>query len=203
MSFNLNYLNPELDKAVQIIKEYDPDIFIAIELSMRNYRGLTLQDKFPYEFIHTREDGFGIGLYSQFKPEHKNILFTPESIPFLRVKVKGFNIFAVHPLHPTSRDYFEDRAFLYESIQRRENQVVIGDFNAVAWSSVLASLKKKAELKDIKKGCGTLIPTWGIFPVLAPIDGCLVSHNIVVEDYQLISMPGSDHKAVYVELSAE
>ncbi len=41
---------------------------------------------------------------------------------------------------------------------------------------------------------------WHFFPLHLPIDHCLLTHDLTVEEMRVLPIPGSDHSAVVVSI---
>ena len=82
--------------------------------------------------------------------------------------------------------------------------IILGDLNVSMWSPFYRSMIQTSGLRNARQGRG-ILPTHSIvapqFAALsAPIDHCLVTRDIQVEDFQLGPAIGSDHLPIIAEL---
>ena len=111
---------------------------------------------------------------------------------------------SLHTKRPGSKQYLEIQrdelhAAAVWAAQRREAEpdaeiVIVGDFNAVPWSSHINHLRRAADL-ELADGV-TLHPTWRTpmpTPLRIPIDYALHSGGLAVTGYALGPDVGSDH----------
>jgi len=82
--------------------------------------------------------------------------------------------------------------------------IIAGDLNVSMWSPFYRSLIKQSGLHNARQGFGILPSQSGIAPqfaiLSAPIDHCLVSSDIQVENFRLGSNIGSDHLPIIADL---
>lgn len=206
LSANLFFQNKKTDDVLKLVKRLQPDAVIFYEMSEASVDRLKeLAKDYAFQNIFVRDDGFGIGLYSRIKAESSRISYSEKlELPYIVSVINGFTVYGIHPLPPLNREYMEDRNSLLKSIDPAADLVVIGDMNAVPWSGILRETKKRLRLKDARTGFWALLPTWSppVFYFLGlPIDNCLVSESVKVEEFSIVPLPGSDHKAVFVRLA--
>lgn len=92
-----------------------------------------------------------------------------------------------------------------EYVKNLEQSVIIaGDLNVSMWSPFYRSLIKQSGLHNARQGFGILPSHSGIAPqfaiLSAPIDHCLVSSDIKVENFRLGRDIGSDHLPIIANL---
>jgi endonuclease/exonuclease/phosphatase (EEP) superfamily protein YafD len=199
LSVNLFWKNGRLPDVVKLIRAVDPDVLIVSELTGENLRGLEpIESAMPHKVIFPREDGFGLGLYSKGSPKESYVQTTPEAIPCISAVISEYTIYAAHPLHPTRPAYFRDREKFFDLLEKADNMIVAGDFNTVPWSHTMKRLKKRLSLVDVKTGFKSLVPTHLLY---VPVDGALISNNLRLNKFEIIGIPGSDHKGILIEVS--
>ncbi|HLM31474.1 MAG TPA: endonuclease/exonuclease/phosphatase family protein [Solirubrobacterales bacterium] len=83
-------------------------------------------------------------------------------------------------------------------------RVLLGDFNATLDQEAFRDLLDRG-YADVGSTLGDgLTPTWPtnrIFPPLVTIDHVLADERIGIDDYSVHDIPGSDHRAVFAELT--
>jgi len=93
----------------------------------------------------------------------------------------------------------------HESNKKRDNVVVVGDFNVTPWSSYYSILSDafSGELVNATKRIPFLFTRrLKEFPVFqAHIDHLWTTPSLTVQDLRILVMPGSDHKAFLFTLS--
>jgi endonuclease/exonuclease/phosphatase (EEP) superfamily protein YafD len=84
--------------------------------------------------------------------------------------------------------------------------VVAGDLNALGWEGPLRQLAGRGLTDAFDEGTWRLGPTWSPtrwLPALLPIDDLWSPQNMPVRGAWTLHVPGSDHRAVITDLSAE
>ena len=131
-------------------------------------------------------------------------------IGFVDLDIDGqdLRMFGVHPPPPVTKSYAAMRADYFSIVKERAEDaessiVVVGDFNAAAWSPIYQDLAAKMDLRSAAHGYG-LDLTWKPFSVVPflglPIDHVLVSPEIEVVDFSVGDAAGSDHRPLSAEL---
>ena len=103
------------------------------------------------------------------------------------------------PLDAVHRAWFEAAEAVLAELPAGRRVLVIGDLNATPWSPRLAGLLEAGELRWTGDGLATWptrLPRW----LGLPIDHVLVSAGVGVQAWSSVTLPGSDHRAVVVEL---
>ena len=81
-------------------------------------------------------------------------------------------------------------------------KILLGDLNITPWSYFFGRLLRTANLRDPSVGIG-FKTTWPVGQILLriPIDHCLVSPEIAVEDRRVGTDVGSDHFPLVVDFA--
>lgn len=209
INVNTHAGNPEAVGAA--IKRYDPDVLVLEEISPRWVTSLKNQlDAYRCSRAVTRDDNFGIGLYSKFsitnveaecigQPEVPSIIAEVDS------RVGRFMIIATHPVPPSGRIGAMWRDSQLAELPRYVRKtslpvVLLGDLNATPWSVHFRRLLAASGLRDSSKGRG-VHPTWPAFnPLLRiPLDHCLHSPDAVIVNRMVGTDAGSDHYPLIVD----
>ncbi len=214
MLVNVNTEQGDPVKVRQCIQEHDPDFIVMEEISDRWAKELeALRQKYPYRTVETREDNFGIALFSKHPFLQSDIVHLGEAgVPSVygTVSLRGgtsLSIIGTHPLPPRDREYTHRRndqlaqlpAFLHHV---KGPVLLLGDLNATPWSYSFRKLLREASLQDSSRGRG-IHPTWPTFiPVLwIPIDHCLHNAEVVIADRKVGKGVGSDHYPLVVDFA--
>jgi len=211
MMINVNTANRLYKTTRTAIRSRAPDILVVEEIDTTWLEQLSLLKKtYPYSCVKTREDNFGIGVFSTLPLVEKEIVYTTNSgVPCVRaaVKFRGdvITVIGVHSLPPTSRDYWLQRNKQLEELAGWCAAVdgpllVTGDLNTTPWSHAFRKLLRASGLND--SACNWCYqPTWPVWnwPMRIPIDHVLCSEEIHLIERTAGPDIGSDHLPVSVE----
>lgn len=215
LNLNIEFTNRNSLTTLQEIEAFDADIVVLVEYTSWWDTALSgLEEKYPYkEFVIQTTNNFGICIYSRLPLSGKEThYFNKIDTPVLEMIVdadgKSINLFAFHPPAPVSSVFgFWGRDKVYHGFAdyledyREERTIVIGDFNASAFSHIFKSFEQEAELKNSQKGYGWQ-GSWPsqFFPLHISIDHCLMSEEFTCTKRAIGNVTDSDHLPVYVEL---
>jgi endonuclease/exonuclease/phosphatase (EEP) superfamily protein YafD len=212
--FHANVLtsNRQHQQLVDQILAADLDLVVLQEVNQRWLDQLRpLDDRFDYRIAVPRSDNFGMVLFSRHPFNHQQIhqwsLFDLPNIEAeLNVDGHPLTILAVHPPPPVSGRFFQARNEHFRQVSQLVNQastpvVVVGDLNTSQWSDGYRSMVADTGLINASKGRGFL-PTWPtkLWPLMIPIDHCLVSRELEIKEVYTGESFGSDHLPLLIEL---
>ena len=213
MLINVNTQLGSPEKVSAYVGSINPDFLILQEISDQWLTDLSkLNTIYPYRAIETREDNFGIGLYSKHPFTSKSITkLGDSSIPYIRAQiaigVKELNIITAHTLPPKSKAHAKSRNAQLKTlatIARIENEalLLIGDLNITPFSNYFEEFKKHSGLIDTSDKFG-IQATWPSFMRLLGIqvDHVLYSDNVEVTEKSIGPRVGSDHYPVLVRFN--
>ena len=204
--------NPEHEKVIDWITSEQPDLVLLMEVNSRWRRAIG--DLMPYAHIEAREDNFGMAMLNRAPFAEVATIYPADGpVPAIRARVadrngKLWTVYGCHPLPPVFGDNAQLRNEYLEAIGRRVvaesgPTIVIGDLNATSWSGVFTDFLDRTKLVDSRRGFGVQ-PTWSPRAsrfFLIPIDHCLVSAGIIVNDRRVGPDIGSDHFPIVATLS--
>ncbi len=189
-----------------------PDILILQEVNKAWVAKIEeIENVLPYKFIRSREDNFGIAVYSQYPFDSSEVIYPGTSdIPSIKavfsIEQKKISLITSHPLPPVTNNHYKSRNSQLEARSQISKEVetpliLIGDLNLTMWSSNYKILEEYSTLLNTRKGYG-ILPTWPANNPLfmIPIDHCLVSSEFVVLDMLVAENIGSDHLPIIVTL---
>ena len=209
---NVQSQNSNYQPLQALIKKESPDIFVAQEINKRWLSELkSIEDFLPYTIIRTREDNFGIALFSKYPLDSAEfIYYGGATVPSIKVSLtvaeRQITLITTHPLPPINRAYFDSRNSQLTAISLANKTVqtpliLIGDFNVTMWSKYYDVLEADGKLVNTSKGVG-LQPSWptSLLPMMIPIDHCLISKEFDVLEMSVGPDVGSDHLPLIVTL---
>jgi endonuclease/exonuclease/phosphatase (EEP) superfamily protein YafD len=213
MHINVHTANTRYNDVQQYILEQDPDILLLEEVSEEWIKKLPeIIKKYPYSTIYPQSDNFGIAMFAKIKPiESKALLFGEYGAPYIKsiftVGDEKITLFGIHTIPPIGKIRFQERNrmlnYIAEMINKLENSsvILIGDLNISPWSYFFKKLLHDANLRNSQCGFG-IQPSWPTspFPLLIPIDHCLVSKDIIVNNRFIGKDVGSDHYPVVIDI---
>ena len=209
---NVQSQNSNYQSLQELIKKESPGIFVAQEVNKRWLSQLKpIEDVLPYTKIRTREDNFGIALFSKYPLDSAEfIYYGGATVPSIKVSFtvaeRQVTLITTHPLPPINRAYFDSRnaqlsAISLETKTVQTPLVLIGDFNVTMWSKYYDVLEADGKLVNTRKGLG-IQPSWptSLSPLMIPIDHCLISEDFDVLESSVGPNVGSDHLPLIVTL---
>ena len=210
MLLNVNTRLGDAKRVKQVIQEEDPDILVLEEISSQWVLDLQwLANSHPYSRVQSREDNFGIGLFSKFPLEDDEIVYigdagVPSIVATIDTGRRKLGVIATHPLPPTGpansqwRNDQLDR--LPDYVRSSLPLLLLGDLNTTPWNYHFRRLLQRTGLIDSSQGRG-IQPTWPNYNplLLIPIDHCLHSPDIFVVSKRVGAAVGSDHYPVIVD----
>ena len=211
ISCNVYQFNKDYGRFHQLIRKYEPEIFITME-SNSDWENANriLETDYPYTEKVTLENTYGMHLYSKIPIDFsKAHFFVADDLPSIEAhftsKVHQFCVFAVHPPppSPTEETTSKERDGDLLSVAKKVKEhllptVVIGDFNTVAWSETSILFRKTSELIDARVGRGILATfhaKYWFFRI--PLDLLFHSPEIFIEKLDTLENIGSDHFPIY------
>lgn len=208
ISANIYQFNQEFGKFKDLIRKEDPDIFVTIE-SNKDWE-IAIRDlevEYPYTEKITLENTYGMHLYAKIPFQKVTThYFVSEDIPSIEAHFKSkeghdFVVFCVHPPppSPTEEETSKERDGDLMCIAKHTKEInkptlVIGDFNAVAWSKISELFRKNSGLIDGRNGRGILASYHAKYWFFrAPLDLVFHSTTIFLKELRVLEYIGSDH----------
>lgn len=209
---NVHTGNRDTERVARLVRRADADVVGLMEINDRwSARLGPALAPYAHRLEQTRDDNFGIGLYSRLPWQDARIeRYGAVGLPTLRARVRlkrsEVTLLFTHPLPPTSaRGAFLRRQQLEAIYADRprlpDPLVVFGDLNVSPWSRDFRWFRRRMRLVDTRRGFGVQ-RTWpaGSWLLRIPIDHCLVSPSVGVRTRRLGPNVGSDHLPIIVDL---
>src|SRR5690606_12596982 len=189
--------------------EVTPEFEEALETS-------GLLEAFPHHVGTARDDAGGTMLFSRTPVE---LVDSTEGTVFdnllATTTVDGtlWHLGVIHTAPPQmgAESWTADAAAVGEMVvpYAEENLLLVGDFNAIAQHRTMRELTADGSLRSLAapgrgRGEGLWEPTWPVgrsVPPFARIDHALVGRGVVGPVPSYLTIPGTDHKALRVQVS--
>jgi endonuclease/exonuclease/phosphatase (EEP) superfamily protein YafD len=225
---NVLILNRNYDKVISLIRTDKPDIAIFIEVDEAWAEKLAaLKDILPYASDLPLSFDLGIAVFSRVPLKNVAVeYFGTDSTPSqfkrasivadLEVEGQTISLIATHPTTPIKPRVFNSRNIQLEAIAKyiqtlKHPVVMAGDLNITMWSPYYRKFISDAGLRNAREGFG-ILPTWPTNKaqsrlvsrisklVAIPIDHCLVSPAIAVQNIHTGPNVDSDHLPLITDL---
>lgn len=210
--FNILKGNTHKEETIQLIKNENADVVMLEEVNAEWGKLLeeSMKTQYPYYKIITREDFYGMALFSKVPlsgVEIVDVISHTGITALINTESSRIRIFGVHTKAPTTASNLELRneqiRFLGETIGKYDDPVlVMGDFNAVPWDDVMVEFVEKTGLTDSRSTLSPTFPSWGGF-MKVPIDYIFHSSGIMVYEIGVVENEWSDHYGIKAEISSE
>ena len=215
ISANVYAENKERHQLSSFVEQANPDFLALFEVD-DSWSDVTqsLAQRFNYSRIEPTTGYFGIALFSQYPIKSVEMRkFASNSqyaiIAHLAVNNKPFHIIAAHVPAPTKKKYFDLRNkqlldLANTAMELRDPVMLIGDLNITPWSPYFDDVIKQSNLVDSRKGFG-IQATWPVqFSLMQiPIDHCLVSPTIEIQQWSRGPDIGSDQYPIIIDFAID
>lgn len=186
------------------IDEAKPDLIALMEVDDTWTDKLKLRAAYPHTHEITRDDSYGLALYSRFPFEGEMITNVGEGLPpVIHTSIAFPNgqrveTFLVHSLQPLFVPNFHANRVLIRRLstplRHSENPVLfLGDINATWYSGLYKRIRQAGDLADASAGFGI----WRTWHAEQPLVRLTIDHifyrGIVVQNFQRGEKFGSDH----------
>lgn len=218
MFANVHIGNHDYDTLRALVQTEQPDILGLAEVDESWLTALSaLRSEFPYSVLRPQADAYGLALFSRLPlRELHSAIDVQEGVQVAIVAEAEManghvTVIVAHPMSPVSPASAAARNTQLRSISgmikadRNHGQILIGDLNTTPWSPHYALLETDANLVNAARGRGyqptwpAWTPGWGGFRI--PIDHCLLSEGIEVQQFRTGPEIGSDHLPLIVDVT--
>ena len=215
---NVLMYNRDASRCLGVIRQYSPDIVLAVETDdwWLSQLGLLSHD-YPHTCHAPLPNTYGMLVFSRLPLREKEIKFILDAdIPSFhgRVELPGGVLVALHFVHPkppapkeakTSTHRDAELLLVGRAIQHHDGPTIVaGDLNDVAWSHTSELFRRLARLLDPRVGRG-LLPTFHAdYKLLRwPLDHVFHSAHFRLQQLERLPHIGSDHYPIFIRLSYE
>lgn len=213
---NVQTENTDTAPLLALIAAESPDLIALLEINTRWDDDLSraLGRDFPYRFVLSSEDNFGLALYSRLQLADKTTeyLASPDFASLaatVRTSAGEMRLLLTHPPPPGDAFNIRLRDRQITALGRWDASygdntptIILGDFNATPWCPPLASLLDAGHLRLASRGHTIYAATWPThLPHLRiPIDHVLLGGRVRSNDFRVGPAIGSDHFPLIVDL---
>lgn len=212
MSFNIYYLNRELDQIAAEVARLDPDIVFLMEYSSDIQAAIEDQfEAYPYRLIDPSRYTMGVALFSKIPMDNGQIHRGQATrIPIVEAHFlldnRPFAFVGGHPWPPKPRWGKQHRAQFQAMIDvaakiEGKPLIVAGDFNTAPWSFMVQRMTEEAAV-DLVRGRYDYQKTFFVLPgVGLALDHLFVSDGWHVTRFFTGDRGGSDHQPLIIDLA--
>jgi endonuclease/exonuclease/phosphatase (EEP) superfamily protein YafD len=209
------------EKWMKVVREADPDVIVAVEISHKWDAAIrSLEKDYPHVVRHPQDNYYGMVMYSRlpFEEQPKVRFIVQDDIPSIHATLRlpdGQKV-SIHALHPRPPEPLRDQdsaprdaelVIVGKEIAKHERDVptiVCGDLNDVAWSFTTQLFLRLSKLLDPRMGRGMYNSYNANSHVFRfPLDHVFHSNEFKLIDLRVLDHVGSDHFPMLIELSCE
>lgn len=211
-----NVYQPCRDSAglIEIIRDADPDILLAVETDEWWCEQLkeALSARYPHSLLYPLSNGYGMALFSRYELIDPHIRFlVDEAIPSIKTGIalrSGaiIDLYGLHPQPPAPAQNSAERdtelVLAGKEVRRGQRPaVLLGDLNDVAWSQTTLKFREAGKLKDPRRGRGFFNTYPAGMPFLRyPLDYVFHTDHFAVGEMRVLPRFQSDHLPLLVAL---
>lgn len=209
MAANLYLGRADAKSIVELVREHNVDVLNLEELTPRaveEFDRAGLFEVLPYRVLEPESEGAGSGIVSRY-PMKALSLAGPSLIaqPSARVDLGGaaVEVVAVHPIPPTTSVPTWKKEIGGLPPPDKTIRILAGDFNATLDHATFRRLLKSGYADSGERLGQGFVPTWPSrgWPPPVTIDHVVVDPRVAVTGYAVFGLAGSDHRAVYAQLT--
>lgn len=213
LTINLLVGKADAYHVVELVRRLDPDVLSTQELTFGAVGvldALGLKTLMPHRLLEPEPDASGSGLYAKhpLQPLTGVVPQSGRNMPAARLALPGgpVEIVDVHPHPPVGPAVaaWQQALDTLPPASADAVRILAGDFNATLDHVPLRRVLARG-YKDAADQVGAgLIPTWPAnrwLPPIITIDHVLVDRRVGVRDVSVHTVPGTDHRTVFAELT--
>jgi endonuclease/exonuclease/phosphatase (EEP) superfamily protein YafD len=215
-----NVLQPQRrsEKLLELIREADPDVLLALETDRWwQLQFAALDKRYPHRVLLPQDNTYGMLLYSRWPLQDVEVSHLVESdVPSIHCTLllpRGLHVrlHCLHPRppapaeHPDSIPRDAELLMVGKAIKGDARPtVVMGDLNDVAWSHTSNLFRRISGLLDPRHGRGFFNTFHAKHWMLRfPLDHFFHTNDFKLVEFRRLPAFGSDHFPVFIHLSHE
>lgn len=197
--------NRQYELATKVLSQPNADIIALAEVNTAWLDELvSIENDYPYQAPHPREDNFGLAIFSKRPFQAEYVLVGDYKRPLAIADFSDFILIVAHPVTPITKKGAEENRRYLEYIADYASHtskplIVTGDLNATLWGDAMRSVYR-AGMKRINP-LGVAY-TW---PSIAPFVPMQLDHffakSIKASDFEVLEYTGSDHFPVMATIA--
>jgi endonuclease/exonuclease/phosphatase (EEP) superfamily protein YafD len=217
MVANVSFRNSDYSRVREAVSRENPDVVGLLEVNEVWLDELAvLGAEYPYTVFRPQEGAHGLALYSRFpvqelptSPYIQDGVQTSISVD-LQLRPARVHLILAHlmaPIGPREAALRNEQIARLATLMEEDSdvqQILIGDLNVTPWSPKYAPLETRVGLSNAARGRG-YVPTWPSWMptgfLRIPIDHCLVSEGLSVQQFRTGPDIGSDHLPIVVDVA--
>lgn len=218
LAANVLMQNRQYDRFVQLVKETDPDVILAVEVDQCWLQQLgPLAPTYPYQVCQPQDNMYGMVLLSRLPLVEPQVRFlVQDDIPSIHTGIELGNgtqisFYGLHPRPPEplrNQDSVPRDAELVlvgRDIGKDDRPTIVaGDLNDVAWSATSTLFLRLSRLLDPRMGRGLYSTFNANCPIFRfPLDHVFHSNCFTLVDLRRLPHIGSDHFPLCMTLQYE
>ncbi len=215
MVANVQLRNNRAEALLDIVRNRDPDVLVALETNAWwDERLAQLDDTMPHSVAQITGSYFGMHLRSRLPlAETRTVFPADQDAPAILATValpsgQDVQVIGLHPRppHPGQSSLGRDAELMWGAFRARDSAqpvVLAGDLNAVPWERSIERLQRIGGLIDPRRIEGFL-PTYDAqsWWMAWPLDQVLYQDGMSVVSMEVLPGFGSDHYPIEVTLCA-
>jgi len=200
--FNVWKKTTQHQAVIKVAKNTQADVISFEEINDRWWDALLegLQPQYPHWHVITREDNFGIAVFSKYPLKNTEVKYfsdLPSIATTLQMPFGEVHWISSHVLPPKNAEWYHRRNGDLNHIAtymatKKGHKLAVGDYNTVSWAPVIRYLKKTANLKDARRKFSPSWPTYNWFLGI-PIDHIFHSPSLQCIRFETTAKTASDH----------
>ena len=210
---NVKLENRHAEALIEIVRDRDPDLFLALETNEWWDRRLAaLSEEMPHSVKQITGSYFGMHLYSRLPLAESRAVFpVGQDAPAILADVElptgtAVRFIGLHPRppHPGQSSTGRDAELMWAGLRARSADrpvIVAGDLNSVPWERGAERMQRIGRLIDPRMAAGFL-PTYDAksWWMAWPLDQVLYQAGLDLLSMEVLPGFGSDHYPVEVTL---
>lgn len=211
MALNLYFGRADAAEVVEKVRSHDVDLLCLLELTpeaVSELRTAGLFEELPNAALRPADGGGGVGILSSYTlTPHPSSAKAGYAATVQFPGPGSLDVVAVHTLTPLTSvtAWRSNLAALPPASTRTEgrSRILAGDFNATLDHAALRDVLDAGYVDAAAQRGEGLNPTWPgkLFPPPVTIDHILAGKQTAVREYATFDIGGSDHDAVYAEVT--
>lgn len=203
--YNVKENNRYMDRLAEDVLAAGADVVSLQELRPETFpvADTILSAAYPYKRVTLEHKGFGMAIYSRYPIANDSILvagYFPVMTGTINTPAGEISYLCATTSTPTSEKGFEkqEKEFLLLTQMAKAGSkplILMGDLNAVPWSTSMEGLMEHGHLEDSRKDLSATFPSQSVW-VQIPIDYILHSPDLKCLAFETLKRSSSNHLGI-------